>query len=170
MLALLATGVVLMMNFSADQWRSIDDSVMGGISAGRVTATDQGIRFEGDLSLENNGGFSSVRYPVTQDLSNVTGVRLTFKGDGRRYQFRLRQDRRFDGVAWRQEFETSIEWQTLELNFDDFDPVFRGRIVASAGKVRPEAIEQIGFLLADKNPGKFYLDIREIEFITTGER
>ena len=168
MMFLLATGVALMMNLSAEQWRSIDDRVMGGVSVGKMTATEDGIRFEGELSLDNNGGFSSVRHMVNQDLREVTGVRITFKGDGRRYQFRLRQDQRFDGISWRKEFDTTSQWQTVELSLDEFDPVWRGRIMSQAGKIIGENIQQIGILLADKNPGAFYLDIRQIEFIKAG--
>jgi NADH dehydrogenase [ubiquinone] 1 alpha subcomplex assembly factor 1 len=98
------------------------------------------------------------------DLSKAAGVRLDVRGDGRTYQFRVRQDDRFDGVAWRAEFSTSSEWQTVELAFDEFVPVFRGRRVPDAGPVVPATIRQIGFMLADKTPGPFKLEIRSIEF------
>ena len=44
-------------------WRVVDDGVMGGKSLGnfRLDASGHGV-FEGEISLENNGGFSSVRY------------------------------------------------------------------------------------------------------------
>jgi monofunctional biosynthetic peptidoglycan transglycosylase len=122
------------------------------------------LRFEGELSLENNGGFASVRRSIVDDLSESTGVRLEIRGDGRTYQFRLRQDDRFDGIAWRAEFTTSGDWQTIVLSFDQFIPVFRGRQVPDAGPVEPAAIRQIGFMLADKTPGSFSLEIRSIEF------
>ncbi len=126
--------------------------------------------FSGTLSLENNGGFASVRRLVRSGLESATGVRLRLRGDGRRYQFRLRQDGGFDGVAWRAEFPTDGEWQTLELRFADFEPVFRGYAVPGAGPVVPAAVRQIGFLIADKQPGPFRLQIRAIEFLpATGE-
>jgi monofunctional biosynthetic peptidoglycan transglycosylase len=137
---------------------------MGGVSSGRMVAADQGLRFEGELSLENNGGFASVRRPVDADLSSSTGVRLRLRGDGRTYQFRLRLDNRWDGVAWRAEFPTTGEWQTIELPFDRFTPVFRGRRVPDAGPVVPADIRQVGFMLADKTPGPFALEIRAIKF------
>jgi NADH dehydrogenase [ubiquinone] 1 alpha subcomplex assembly factor 1 len=55
-------------------------------------------------------------------------------------------------------------WQTVELSFDEFVPVFRGRRVPEAGQVVPASIRQIGFMLADKTPGPFKLEIRLIEF------
>lgn len=145
-------------------WQAINDGVMGGVSRGRMTATADGLRFEGELSLENNGGFASVRRLVEDDFSAASGVRLRIKGDGRTYQFRLRLDGRFDGVAWRAEFPGSDDWQTIDLPFHEFEPVFRGRLVPDAGPVTPADIRQVGFMLADKTPGPFALEIRAIEF------
>ena len=161
--------ILLMMTIGLDMesnaWRSINDGVMGGLSSGGIVQIDEGLRFTGDLSLENNGGFSSARRLVEQDLSGATGVRLEVRGDGREYQFRIRQNNRFDGVAWRAMFPTNDEWQVVEIALDEFIPVFRGRTVAEAGPIVPSRIEQIGFLLADKNDGGFELDIRRIEFL-----
>jgi monofunctional biosynthetic peptidoglycan transglycosylase len=137
---------------------------MGGVSSGRMVQSADGLRFEGELSLENNGGFASVRRPIDNDLATATGVRLVVRGDGRTYQFRLRQDDRFDGIAWRAEFTTNSDWQTVVLPFNEFIPVFRGRRVPDAGPVEPAAIRQVGFMLADKTPGSFSLEIRSIEF------
>lgn len=157
--------MTIVLNMDMNPWRAINDGVMGGVSSGRMVQSGEALRFEGELSLENNGGFASVRRLVDDDLAKATGVKLQVRGDGRTYQFRLRQDGRFDGVAWREEFVTSGDWQTVELSFDQFVPVFRGRSVPQAGPVVPSAIRQIGFMLADKTPGPFTLEIRSIEFL-----
>ena len=148
-----------------EPWRAINDGVMGGLSSGRMVAFEHGLRFEGELSLENSGGFASVRRLVGRDLSQTGSVRLTLRGDGRRYQFRLRQDGGFDGVAWRAEFTTRGDWQTIDLAYADFLPVYRGRPVAGAGPVVPGRIRQIGFMLADRKPGAFALEIRSVRFV-----
>ena len=150
-------------------WQAINDGVMGGISAGRIVESETGLRFEGELSLENNGGFASVRRVVDADLSETGGVRLKLRGDGRNYQFRLRQDNRFDGIAWRAQFSTSGEWEIVELDFSRFQPVFRGRPVPEAGPVLPSRIRQLGFMLADGQPGPFALELSSIEFIEVGD-
>src|SRR3954454_13929322 len=47
---------------AAQAWQPINDGVMGGASDGRFQITEQGtMEFFGTLSLENNGGFASVR-------------------------------------------------------------------------------------------------------------
>lgn len=156
---------VIMLNMSAGSWYAVNDGVMGGVSSGEMTVTDKQLLFHGELSLQNNGGFASVRRPVNEDMTGSIGVRLTVKGDGRKYQFRLRQDRNFDGVAWRHMFSTDGSTQVLELKYADFEPVFRGRIVRSAGPVVAGQITQIGFMIADKTEGAFALSVLDIEVL-----
>ena len=46
-----------------DSWRILDDVVMGGRSNGEFKINNDGLgEYTGDVSLENNGGFSSLRY------------------------------------------------------------------------------------------------------------
>lgn len=159
-----AMAATVSLGMDSEPWWSINDGVMGGLSSGRISRSGEGLVFAGELSLENNGGFASVRRPVDADLSAASGVRLRVRGDGRRYQFRLRLDGDFDGIAWRAEFGASGEWQTLELPFGDFEPVFRGRRVLNAGPVVPARIRQVGLMVADRQAGAFRLEIAAIEF------
>jgi hypothetical protein len=65
-------------------WRIIDDGVMGGLSQGSfsVDADGNGV-FAGTVSLENNGGFSSVRYQCEKiKVTKDSKVRIRLKGDG----------------------------------------------------------------------------------------
>lgn len=158
-----------MINLSVGPWIIVNDGVMGGRSSARVDATDDGIRFAGNLSLENNGGFSSTRHALGEPPAGMDGVRLQVRGDGRAYQLRLRQDQRYDGVAWSAPFQTGDAWETIELSFEEFEPVFRGRRVPQAGPVDPAAVTQIGIMLADKQPGPFALEIRQMSFFRVDE-
>jgi len=145
----------------ASQWRNVDDTVMGGISRGEMLITAQGTGlFQGQLSLENNGGFSSVRRDVLEgDFANATRVSVRVKGDGRRYQLRL-HPRDGSRVTYRAAFDTvSGEWQTLPFALTDFEPVFRGRIIDSAPPLDADNISQVGFLIADKESGNFKLEV-----------
>ncbi|MEM9530061.1 MAG: CIA30 family protein [Pseudomonadota bacterium] len=154
-----------LMDLAAGPWVVVDDRVMGGVSQGNADFADGVFRFSGELSLDNNGGFSSARLPLTRPLTGYRGIRLTVRGDGRSYQLRLREGRRFDGVAWRTDFVASDKWTTIELPFDQFWPGFRGRAVPSAGPVDPDQIRQIGVLLGDKKPGTFAMELRSLEGI-----
>jgi len=56
--------------------------------------TDQGtLEFKGIVSLENNGGFASIRSGTANyDLSDFEGLLIRVRGDGHRYAFNLRTD------------------------------------------------------------------------------
>ena len=144
------------------QWRIINDGVMGGLSQSGIEIASPAIAvFKGKLSLENNGGFASVRrLPHDYKLAGFDGILLRVKGDGRAYQFRARTNKRFDGVSYRAEFKTKPgKWMTVKIPFNSLRPTFRGRPVPSAPELKPEAISQIGFLLGDKREGDFRLEV-----------
>ncbi len=69
----------------ANEWIVTDDVVMGGKSSGKFTISKDGHRvFKGEVSLENNGGFSSVRYKFKKiGVLNFTSIILKIKGDGK---------------------------------------------------------------------------------------
>ena len=145
-------------------WYRVNDSVMGGVSQSNLRVIDNVAYFEGELSLKNNGGFASVRRvgPVTLTSGN-TPISIDVNGDGRSYQLRLRTDKGFDGVAYVATFSSiSDTWQTLTFKEDDFTAQFRGRLVSRAPELSFSEVTQIGFMLADKQPGLFKLAIKNI--------
>lgn len=152
------------LSLDAAPWRIVNDGVMGGISQSRVTETPDGLRFAGTLSLENNGGFASARRSIGQQVNGLASIVMRVRGDGRRYQLRLRQDNNWDGVAWRQEFDTSDQWQHVTFDVNDFIPVFRGRTVPGHEPIDTARVEQLGLMLADGQSGGFTLDVNDIRF------
>jgi len=150
------------------EWYVINDRVMGGVSSSNIRHTGRGTGvFAGVLSLENNGGFASVRIDVGRcDLSMFTGLEIRVLGDGRTYQLRLRTDDLIDGIAYRANFGTRTgEWLTTRIPFDQFLPTYRGRVLSDQPPLDTARIRQVGFLLADKTPGPFSL---EIDFVRAG--
>jgi len=144
------------------RWRVINDDVMGGVSQSGMAITPDSVAvFEGNLSLDNNGGFASVRrLPQDYKLFGFHGILLRVNGDGRKYQFRVRTNEGFDGVSYRAEFKTDPgKWMTVTIPFSSLEPTFRGRLVPGAPKLKAEDIRQIGFLLGDKREGRFRIEI-----------
>ena len=149
----------------AADWFVVNDGVMGGVSSSTMEVTSDGTGvFAGRLSLENNGGFASVRTaPAAGDLSAFAGLVLRVRGDGRRYQVRLRTDDSFDGLAYRAEFDTEPgSWITVVLPFDTFSPTYRGYVPPNAAPLNPGAIRQFGLLIADKREGEFRLEVQRV--------
>ncbi|MFT5839404.1 MAG: NADH dehydrogenase [ubiquinone] 1 alpha subcomplex assembly factor 1 [Flavobacteriales bacterium] len=145
-------------------WYPVNDSVMGGSSQSNFRVVDNVAYFEGVLSLKNNGGFASVRRigPLVFESGN-TPILLEINGDGRRYQLRLRTNKAFDGVAYVATFLSSGDkWQTLTFKEQDFFAQFRGRLVNRAPALSFSDVQQMGLMLADKQPGSFRLAIKSI--------
>jgi len=151
------------LELEADRWQVINDGVMGGLSRSQVIQHGRQLIFRGNLSLQNNGGFASARCRFSEDFSAVTGFRLTLRGDGRRYQFRLRADESSDGVAWRAEFVTGGANQRVDLPLSAFVPVIRGRKISQPCELKPADVHLLGFMLADGRPGPFALEVHAIE-------
>jgi NADH dehydrogenase [ubiquinone] 1 alpha subcomplex assembly factor 1 len=70
-------------NSSPKDWRIIDDGVMGGLSQGKFSIDPDGNGvFVGTVSLENNGGFSSVRYQSDKiKVTKESKIQNRLKGD-----------------------------------------------------------------------------------------
>ncbi len=155
---------------TADDWFVVNDGVMGGGSSSDLEVTSDGTGvFAGLLSLENNGGFASVRTVLpSDDLSAFEGLLLRVRGDGRTYQVRLRTDGTFDGLAYSAEFDTEPgSWTTVALPFDTFTPTYRGYVPRNASPLDTSAIRQLGFLLGDKREGAFRLEVQRIVAVSS---
>lgn len=144
-------------------WRIVDDVVMGGRSNGNFEINKDGHgKFSGYVSLENNGGFSSLRYNFkTKDVSNYSKIILRVKGDGKPYQFRVKSSSR-DYASYIYEFETTNDWITIEIPFKDMYPGFRGRRLRQPN-FQGQEMEEIGFLIGNKKEQSFKLLIDNIE-------
>lgn len=148
------------------QWRVVDDVVMGGRSAGNFEINEEGHgHFYGAVSLENNGGFSSIRYTLDspRPIDNAKKVLIKVKGDGKRYQFRIKSKRR-DYYSYIAYFETSGEWENIELELKDFYPSFRGRKL-DLPNFDQDQIEELSILIANYKAEEFDLLIDKLDLI-----
>lgn len=146
-------------------WQVVNDDVMGGVSQSQFQIrTNGGAVFSGVVSLENNGGFASVRSsPVRGSLRGVGTFVLRVRGDGRRYKFTVRTEAGFDAPIYQLAFPTKRgEWEEHRLAFKEFVPTFRGRVLTDVPPLNPERIASVGFLISDQQAGPFRLEIGRI--------
>lgn len=145
------------------EWVIVDDVVMGGRSSGKISLNAEGHGvFEGEISLENNGGFSSVRYtPGRIAVKDHSKIVIRLKGDGREYQFRLKANSG-DDHSYVAPFSTSGEWQEIEIPLKDMYASFRGRKL-ELPNFSGEHLEEIAFLIGNKKKEEFKLLIDKIE-------
>jgi monofunctional biosynthetic peptidoglycan transglycosylase len=153
---------------TVEAWYVVNDGVMGGVSSSQMRLIAENVAaFEGTLSLDNNGGFASVRTEIEERaLEGASALVLRVRGDGKRYQLRLRMDRNWDGVAYAASFETTAdEWITVEVPLERFRPTFRGVVPRNARPLDPARVRQIGLMLTDKQEGPFRLEIAGLDAV-----
>jgi len=152
-------------------WYIINDTVMGGRSQSRwVNRASEGGVFDGTLSLENYGGFTSVRSSQVDSLKapHDTFV-LRVRGDGRTYRFTVRSEQVRRGINYQRDFKTEAgKWLEVRLSIPEFQARWRGQAVRGAPVLRAEHVRSVGFLLADKTPGPFRLEVGSIHSVATG--
>ena len=126
--------------------------------------------FSGTMSLENNGGFSSVRSEWREmDLSEFDGILIRVKGDGKTYRFRLRSAETGNEVSYNSYFKTLPDtWITIFVPFRDMVPTFRG-FVLDQDPINQERLSSFGFMLSDKQPGEFALEVDWIRAVNLDE-
>lgn len=146
-------------------WYVTNDSVMGGLSAGEILPVNKYVEFSGNISTENNGGFTSTYRPVLTLLPSVTRVKISVKGDGNDYQLRLKSNVLGRALAYKVLFSTSKNnIVTYQFELSDFIATHRGRPLTKAAKVVADNITHVGFLIGSKQPKAFLLEIHAIEF------
>lgn len=153
---------------STQDWQPINDGVMGGVSVSTMRFESVGYAvFEGEVSLENNGGFASVRAPsLDLGCADTMAYSLTAWGDGHTYKLNLRTDSGFDCVNYQAVFRPAPGlWTQTVLPVAAFEPNFRGRLVPGAPPLQPQAVRQVGLMISDKQAGPFRLMIKTIEAV-----
>lgn len=144
-------------------WYTVNDNVMGGISTSSVTLDkeQQNLKFSGNVSLENNGGFASIRSQwAPYDLESFDGLLLRVRGDGNMYRIRIRTEDTGTAIAYTGLFKTEANtWQEIFIPFAEMVPLYRGFVVDAAGPLNPATIRSFGLMMSDKQQGEFSLEV-----------
>jgi hypothetical protein len=148
-----------------NKWRIVNDGVMGGLSTSKVNVEDDKIIFSGNVSLENNGGFASLRSPVKDyNFEDFSGLEIKIKGDGKRYNISMKETTYFSGYFYTSTFETKKdEWTTVKISFDQFKLYYFGKETKSGKKIPLNNIKEISLLIGDKQEGKFKAEVDHIK-------
>lgn len=151
---------------SVSEWSNVDDTVMGGVSASTTSWEAGRMVFSGELSLDNNGGFTSVRGPIDPSLGalvdGATALVVDAEGDGRTYVLQLRTA---DESLYTASLGTvdGVE-QRVVLPLADFAPVTRF-LEPSPGSppLDASALVQFAIYLLDGQEGGFRLAVAGID-------
>ena len=146
-----------------DNWGIVNDGVMGGISKSNIYLNEvNNIIFAGDVSLENNGGFASIRRGFDgSQLKGSSAFLLRVKGDGSIYKFRLTMKGSYANYS--ADFKTTKDqWMDIEIPVENFKPYYFGRSIR-APKLKVHKVNSMGILISDKQEGAFALEIEYIK-------
>jgi len=150
-------------NIGINKWGIVNDGVMGGISQSNIYLNEiNNIIFAGNVSLENNGGFASIRrvFDGTQ-LKESSTFLLRVKGDGNIYKFRLTMKGSYANYS--ADFKTTKDqWMNIEIPVENFKPYYFGRSIR-APKLKVRKVNSMGILISNKQEGDFSLEIEYIK-------
>ena len=153
-------------NIGLDNWNIVNDDVMGGISTSYLSVSDEkNLIFNGNLSLENNGGFASSRLGLSKNiLAGVKSFSIKIKGDGNSYKLRLSQGNR--RASYSANFKSiNDEWIEINIPIEDFIATWRGYTYRDYPSIDSERINSLGLQISDKQEGEFKLEIKHIKAI-----
>ena len=154
------------------RWRSLNDGVMGGTSDGFMARRgDEGASFMGNVSLERNGGFASVRAMVEEDASDFDGVYVDAKsptGATKKFLFILKDDECLrEQINFKVAFEVGEEYGRVKIPFAAFARPERMGRVCVREPLRLAKLREFGLMILKGEPGqvgRFELVVREIGF------
>ena len=140
----------------------VNDGVMGGVSQSALRQDAQGMFFEGQVSLENNGGFASMRSMV-QFHKGTQLLELVAKGDGKQYKLVLRTALA-PRVNYAANFIAEPIWQTHQFNLNQFKPTFRGQAINAPTLSFADVVE-FGILISNNQAGPFAIQLKTIQSV-----
>ena len=152
---------------AVNEWFVVNDTVMGGVSSGQLEWESGALVFTGDLSLDNNGGFASVRSPFLDPAVAVAwaeqdGLMVEVGGDGRIWTMEVRTD--LGDGGWISAIPTSAgEVTTVDVPWVSFQPVTRFLDPRPATvPLDPARIMSVAFYLVDGVEAPFRLELYSI--------
>jgi hypothetical protein len=148
-------------------WATVDDRVMGGESKSKVVAIDTALHWEGELSLESNGGFVSVRSPWERgQLNNARKVVMRARGSQGTYALRLATSQVYYDPTHQAFFQVEEDsWTTFSWSLEEFETTVLGRATGrNFDASKADEVGRIGIMKNDGNPGIFWLEVDFIRF------
>ena len=153
-------------NCDLERWKIIDDFVMGGESNGSIKLDKNGNGiFSGHISIENNGGFSSIQLVNIEkvEVDPKDSIELNLRGDGGVFQFRLKNSK-LNRHSYTYRFKTSKSWEKILIPLNDMQPSYRG-LKLQMPNFNGKKIESLGFLKSSKENIDFNLVIKSIKIM-----
>ncbi|MDW3191060.1 MAG: CIA30 family protein [Cytophagales bacterium] len=147
-------------------WYIINDGVMGGLSKGQAQFTDEGLLFYGSMSLENNGGFTSLRSPFSDyNLSEYKQITIRYRSKGISMALQMEEDRRFYYPNFKVKLPKSEAWVTKTYVLSEVRQYRMGYATGNLLQRQDQSeIIRMGFITDEKKAGDFEFEVAYVEF------
>lgn len=159
------------LNFGTDKlgvdWLVVNDGVMGGLSQSKLILTSESLILQGNISLENNGGFASVRSPYQElDFSSHRTVEIRYRSSGQNVALVFSLHRQWFRPNYKINFEeTEGEWETKTI---ELRTAKEYRIARFTGEYMNDdllgKIIRLGFITNSKKAGTFTFEVDYLSF------
>jgi NADH dehydrogenase [ubiquinone] 1 alpha subcomplex assembly factor 1 len=151
------------------EWVLLSDNIMGGITKSKIEYTDNSVLLSGNISLDNYGGFSSIKTQYKSfDLSQFNAIKIKFKSTNQKFVFTLEDDQDWTQPNYINEFSSKKDetWEEATIYFKDFKEIIIGQPTGNIMKFRSlKNIVRLGIMTKEKKEGPFSLEVDYIEFI-----
>jgi len=147
-------------------WKSLNDTIMGGSSLAKCRSSEKGLFLEGNL-VEEGGGFVSCRSPIFDkpfNLSKYSGLILDVEGEGRTLKFAIACEKK--PLSLSNLLKADIRWvasiptkengvSRIKIPFKDLEPARRAKPVRLPLNFDPTCINRFQLLHSKfGQPGK----------------
>ena len=147
-------------------WKSLNDTIMGGSSLAKCRSSEKGLFLEGNL-VEEGGGFVSCRSPIFDkpfNLSKYSGLILEVEGEGRILKFAIACEKK--PLSLSNLLKGDIRWvasiptkkngvSSIKIPFKDLEPALRAKPVRLPLSFDPTCINRFQVLHSKfGQPGK----------------
>ncbi|MGB6269009.1 MAG: CIA30 family protein [Olleya sp.] len=154
---------------AGESWRIVNDGVMGGLSQSTATLTKDSVQFKGDVSLENNGGFASMRTLIKKGtLTNCKTMTIRYKSSSidRTFGLSLKNSQQYYIPYYKHTFSPkTTDWEILSVNLSNFKHYRISEVIGDEMPIKAlEDVFNIALIISDKKAGKFNIEIDYIRF------
>lgn len=149
-------------------WFVVNDGVMGGLSNGSINYKEDSFEFKGTVSLENNGGFASVRSSFKEfNLGNYKEVELRYRLSGLDFAVTLANSKRWYNPNYKANLDnTNGDWKTIRIPLLDFEQYQVGKATGyTIDRNILSNIIRISIISNQKKEVSFELEVDYIKFL-----
>ena len=151
------------------EFKLILDNVMGGISTAQLDTTEvddtEILSFDGELSLENNGGFAMFRGYIGEQCKGYNQLHIMARTDSPEREYKVLVSTLNGSGFFEIPIELEEEYKSVIIDMKDMTCQLMGWGMPWLNGPTGDRVRWVGMIVFDKNTDPFQVDIQEIQCI-----